>query len=465
MATRLTIIGAGPGGYVAAIRAARAGAQVTVIEDREVGGACLHAGCIPTKTLLATAEMLERIRNAADFGVETGAARYNLERVRERKDKVIATQVKGIRALFKSWGVTCITGRGSLLSEDAVRLVQSDGTTQDILSDKIIIATGSRPAALPGITPDGQTILTSDDAVQMKRVPKSILIIGAGAIGCEFAFIYRAFGADVTVVELMSHALPAADAEISEIIEREMKKAKIMLQVGERIERVERTGDGTTTTLASGKTIAAEQVLLSIGRKQNTDGLDLEYTGIATGKRGEITVNERMETSVPGVFAVGDVTGKLLLAHVASRQGIVAAENATGGDARMDYRVVPAGVFTLPEVGSVGITEREAEQQGIHVRIGRFPYRALGKAHSMGELAGMVKVIADAGTDIVLGVHICGAHATDLVHEAACAMHLGARAADIGRMIHAHPTLAEAVMEAAEDVHAAAIHLPKRSGA
>ena len=462
MLTRITIVGSGPGGYVAAIRAAQRGARVTVVEDAEVGGTCLNWGCIPTKTLIASTDALEMARHAADFGVElSGEVTYNLPKIRERRDKVVSTQVKGIRALFKSWGVDLIPGRGSLISEDVVRAVRKDGTTQDIRSDRIIIATGSRPAAIPGLPFDGNNILSSNDAVLMHEVPASILIVGAGVIGCEFAFLYRSLGASVTVVEMLPRALSSEDEDISSLIEKELKKAKIKLITGARIESMKGTAEGVTAVLSNGQEVQAAKALVSIGRALNTEGLRLEDAGLAAGKRGEVPVNDRMETTVPGIYAIGDVTGIMMLAHVASRQGIVAAENALGGSVRMDYAAVPAGIFTRPEIGSAGLREHQARERGMKISTGTFPYRALGKAHAMGEIAGIVKVIADAGTDRVLGVHICGAHAADLVHEGALAITMGATSKQLGAMIHAHPTLAEGVMEAAEAVHGNAIHLPR----
>jgi len=435
---------------------------VTVVEESEVGGTCLNWGCIPTKTLIASTEALEHARNSAEFGIElTGEVRYNLNKIRERKDKVVATQIKGIRALFKSQGITLIPGKGSLLSEDVVRSVQKDGTSQDIRSDRIIIATGSRPARVAGFPFDGETVMTSDDAVQLKSVPKQLLIIGAGVIGCEFAFIYRSLGSAVTLVELLPRALSTEDEELSGIIERELKKAKITLFKSASVVTIGKTdGDVLTASLSNGQAIKADAVLVSIGRSLNTERLRLEDAGLVAGKRGEITVNEKMETNIPGIYAVGDVTGKMMLAHVASHQGIVAAENALGGDVRMDYASVPAGIFTRPEIGSVGLREHQAREQGIAVSVGRFPYRALGKAHATGEITGLFKVIADASTDRVLGVHICGARASDLVHEGALAIRMGATARQLGDMVHAHPTFAEGIMEAAEDVHSMAIHVP-----
>lgn len=463
MATKITILGAGPGGYVAAIRAAQRGASVTVVERAEVGGTCLNQGCIPTKTLMASAEAYAQVRKAADFGIElNGEAAYNLARIRERKDKVVATQVSGIRSLFKSWGVSLIPASGSLLSPGVVRAVQQDGTTHDIKSDKIIIATGSRPARLPGFPFDGERVLTSDDAVQFKKIPKSLLIIGAGVIGCEFAFLYRTFGAEVTMIEMMPRALSTEDSDISDIIERELKKAKIKLLPNSKIEHMSIAAEGmVSVSLSDGTTISAEQALVSIGRSLNTEDLGLDEAGVQLGKRGEIVVNERMETSAPGVYAVGDVTAKWMLAHVASQQGLVAVENALGGDDVMQYDAVAAGIFTMPEAGTVGLREHQAVEKKIAVRIGRFPYRALGRSHTVGAISGIVKVIADAKTDKVLGVHACGAHATDLVHEGALAIMKGVTAKELGSMIHAHPTFSEGLREAAEDVHGQAIHLPK----
>ncbi len=463
MSIKLTIIGAGPGGYVAAIRAAQKGAKVTLVESAEVGGTCLNWGCIPTKTLVASAETLEHMRHAADFGIEvSGEIGFNLAKVRERKDKVVSTQVKGIRGLLKSWGVSLIEGRGSLLSPDVVRVVQQDGMTMDVRSEKVIIATGSRPAMLPGFPFDGESVITSDDAVLLKRIPKSLVIVGAGVIGCEFAFIYRAFGADVTMVEMMPHAISTEDEEMSELLERELKKAKIKLTANVRVESVGKGSDGIMTVkLSNGREINADMILVSIGRSMNSEGLHLEDVGVTRGKRGEIVVDEKMETSVPGVYAIGDVTGKIMLAHVASHQGLVAVENALGNSEMMDYTVVPSCIFTLPEIGSVGIREKTAVEKGLKYRVGRFQYRALGKAHAMGAITGMIKVLAEEATDKVLGVHICGAHATDMIHEGALAIQMGATAKQLGHMIHAHPTLAEGIMEAAEDVHGLAIHVPK----
>jgi dihydrolipoamide dehydrogenase len=465
MSVDVTILGAGPGGYVAAIRAAQLGARVTVIEEQEVGGTCLNKGCIPTKTIIASANLLDRVRHASEFGIEVPAgAGFNLDAIRARKDKVVSTQVKGVRSLLKSWGVRLAEGRGTLISRDRVRVTAKDGTSEELRTDRIIIATGSRPAQIPGFPFDGTSVITSDEAVDLPSLPASILIVGAGVIGCEFAFIYRTFGADVTVVEMQPRALSTEDEEIASIIEREMKKAKIKLVTGAAVESVGKHDGLMLTKLSNGKEFKTEQILVSVGRSLNSENIGLEQAGVHTGRRGEILVNERMETNVPGIYAIGDVTGKMLLAHVAEHQGLVAAENAAGGTAQMDYAAVPSGVFTMPEVGSVGLRENQAAERKIPFRVGRFQFRGLGKSHAIGEIVGMVKILSDAATDKVLGVHICGAHATDLIHEGALAVQAGITARELGAMIHAHPTLAEAVMEAAEDVHGAAIHVPKQSG-
>jgi len=460
---RLTIIGAGPGGYVAALKAAQLGAQVTVIEDTEVGGTCLNKGCIPTKALVASAEVLHKAKNLQDYGIElNGEVSPNLSKIMDRKNKVVSTQIKGIRSLFKSWGVSLVEGRGMMLTPEKVEVQKRDNTIEIIETDKIIIATGSRPAQIPIFPFDGEHILSSDDALNLKSIPKSLIIIGAGVIGCEFACIFSELGSDVTMVEMMPRAVLTEDPEISEILERELKKKKIKLLTGIMVERAEGMHDGIHVHLSNGKEIVAEKLLVSIGRTLNTENIGLEAIGIKKGARGEILVNEKMETNIDGIYAVGDATGGMLLAHTASKQGIVAACNACGKEMRYDSSVVPAAIFTSPEIGSVGLREHHASEKGIKIKTGRFPFRALGKAHAMGEIAGMIKVIADADTDKVLGVHIIGPHASDLVHEGALAIKAGLTIKEVAEMIHAHPTLAEGLMEAAEDVHGEAIHSPKK---
>ncbi len=460
---RLTMLGAGPGGYVAAIKAAQLGAQVTVVEADEVGGTCLNWGCIPTKTLLSSAEALHTARRLGDFGVElSGTISPDIGKIMERKNKVVSTQVKGIRSLFKSWGITLVEGRGTLTDDRSMRIVKKDGATETVESDKIIIATGSRPAQLPQFTFDGVHILSSNDAVHITEIPKSLIIIGAGVIGCEFATLFRELGTEVTMLELLPRAIAAEDHEISETLERELKKKKIRLMTSVKVTKAETRDGGVVVTLEGSEELSAQKLLVSIGRSLNTEGVGLDEVGIQKGERGEIKVNEMMETNVPGIYAIGDVTGGMLLAHKASREGIVAASNACGVKRTMDHSVVPAAIFTWPEIGSVGLREHQADERGIKVKTGHFPFRALGKAHAMGEIAGLFKIVADASTDKILGVHIIGPHASDIVHEGALAIKAGLTVRELADLIHVHPTLSEGLMECAEDVHQAAIHVGKK---
>ncbi|GBD96166.1 MAG TPA: dihydrolipoyl dehydrogenase [Nitrospirae bacterium] len=460
---KITVLGAGPGGYVAAIKAAQLGAEVTVIEESEVGGTCLNRGCIPTKTLIASAEVLHKARNAKSYGLELeGTVSPNIRKIVERKDRVVGVQVKGIRGLFKSWGVGLVEGRGVIADPGKVNVTLKDGSTEEVETDRIIIATGSRPAQIPVFPFDGEKILSSDNAISPDSIPQSLLIVGAGVIGCEFAFIYKEFGAEVTMVEMMPHAISTEDEEISLILERELKKNKIKLLAGIGVEKVDVKGDGVSVQLSNGKTIEAEKVLVSIGRAVNTEGIGLEAAGVKTGQRGEIIVDSRMQTNIEGIYAIGDVIGGIMLAHLASKEGIVAVENAMGGTSEVNYNVIPAAIFTSPEVGSVGLREKQAAEKGIKYKVGRFQFRSLGKAHAMGEIAGLFKIISEEETDKILGAHIIGPHASDLIHEIAVAMGKGLTVKDIANTIHAHPTLAEGIMEAAEDVHDAAIHCPKK---
>lgn len=460
---KIIIIGGGPAGYVGALKAAQLGAEVTVIEDTEVGGTCLNWGCIPTKTLIASSETLNKVRNSADFGLElNGSVIPNIQKIIERKNRVVAVQVKGIRSLFKSWGVNLIEGKGILLSPEKVEVEKKDGSIEVLAADRIIIATGSRPAQIPIFPFDGERILSSNDVLNITEIPKSLLIVGAGVIGCEFACIFSEFGTEITMVEMLPRAVSTEDTEISELLERELKKKRIKLFTGVSVNRIEGQKDGIHAYLSDGKEIVTDKVLVSIGRALNSENIGLEAIGIHKGQRGEIVVNERMETNISGIYAAGDVTGGILLAHVASREGIVAAINACGGDARIDYSVVPAAIFTSPEIASVGLREHQAAEKGINIRTGHFQFRALGKAHAMGEISGFVKIVANAEDDRVLGGHIIGPHASDLIHEVSLAIKAGLKVKDIANTIHAHPTLAEGIMEASEDVHGEAIHVPKR---
>ncbi len=460
---RLAILGTGPGGYVAAIKAAQLGAQVTIIEKDEIGGTCLNWGCIPTKTLRASADVLATAKGVGDYGIELkGNIVPDLSRMIDRKNKVVSTLAKGIKALFKSWGIVLMSGRGVLLSPGELAVTQKDGSTVTVAADSIIIATGSRPSEIPSLPFDGKHVISSTEALDLRDIPRSLLIVGAGVIGCEFACIFHELGSEVTIVEALPHAVATEDREISDILEKELRKKKIKLITGTTVEKTGIGEDGVHALLSDGKEIVAEKVLVSTGRTLNTDGIGIEQLGIRTGARGEVLVNEKMETNVTGVYAIGDITGRMLLAHKASAEGIVAVKNIMGIPCSMDYQVIPAAIFTSPEIGAVGLREREAEEQGITFRKGVFPFRALGKAHAMGDITGIVKILSDASSDRIIGAHIIGPHAADLIHEAAVAMKTGLRAGDLAETIHAHPTLSEALMEAAEDVNGEAIHLPKK---
>jgi dihydrolipoamide dehydrogenase len=448
---------------VAAIRAAQLGARVTVIEDREVGGTCLNRGCIPTKTLVASTDALAGARSLGDFGIELkGEIVADLSRMIDRKDKVVSTLVKGIQGLFKSWGILLRKGKGVLVSPQEIAVTLDDGSRETVAADRIIIATGSRPAEIPALPADGRHILSSTDALRLREIPKSLLIVGAGVIGCEFACIFRELGAEVTIVEMLGRAVATEDIEISGLLEKELKKKKIRLITGVNVLKTEIREDNVHALLSDGKELVAEKVLVSVGRTLNTEGIGAEEVGIRKGPRGEILVHDTMETSVAGIYAIGDAAGRMLLAHKASAEGIVAAKNSMGIPCSMDYSVIPAAIFTSPEIASVGLREQEAADRGITFRKGVFPFRALGKAHAMGELSGFIKILSEEPSDRIIGAHIIGPHASDLIHEAALAMKAGLRAQDLAETIHAHPTLSEGMMEAAEDVHGRAIHVPKR---
>ncbi len=467
----LIIIGGGPGGYVAAIRATQLGAQVTVVEQDALGGVCLNWGCIPSKTLLSIIELGHKVQQGHEFGlVVSGPVSYDLEAMRAQKDKVVGTLVKGIETLFKTWGIKQIQGRGVLESARAVNVTKSNGETLQLEGDAIVLATGSSWPNLPLFPIDGISFITSKDALDPKTVPERLAIVGGGVEGCEFASLYNGLGSKVSVIELMPKILPGEDEEISSTMSRELKKRGVVIWTGTSVEQVNRQDPGLALTLKNGQQIEVDQVLVSVGRGFHSENIGLEKVGVQVGPKKEILVNNKMETNIPGIYAIGDVTGKAMLAHVASAQGKVAVENIMGHPKEMNYHVVPAGIFTSPEIGRVGLTEQQARESmvakgqdpGQDLRIGRFRYAALGKAHATGDTVGLFKILSDHRTGKILGVHIIGAHAADLIHEAALAMEVGATVAQVAEMIHAHPTLAEGFMEAAEDVMGMAIHIAKQ---
>jgi dihydrolipoamide dehydrogenase len=443
-ATHIAILGAGPGGYVAAIRAAQLGARVTVVERQALGGVCLNWGCIPSKALLSVIELGDKLKKADDLGLMLAApARYDLARMVARKNNVVAGLVKGIATLFRAWNIEVVEGRGELADARTITVTGPDGAPRTVEADAVIIATGSSWPQLAQFPIDGKQIITSKEALDLETVP---------------------------LVELQPRVLPLEDEEVSTVMARELKKRSVDVRPGTTIKQVDRASNGVAVRLADETVVEADVLLISIGRGFHSQGIGLDRVGVALGRRGEILVDERMETNVAGVYAIGDVVGKAMLAHVASAQGKVAVENILGHSARINYEVIPAGIFTLPEIGRVGLTEQQARERAQaagrnpdhSVKVGRFRYAGLGKAHAVGDTTGLFKVIADAATDKILGVHIVGAHAADLIHEAALAMQVGATAAQVAGMIHAHPTLAEGLLEAAEDVSGVAIHQARK---
>ena len=460
---RIVIIGAGTGGYVAAIRAAQLGAQVTLVEAVAVGGLCLNWGCIPSKALLACAELGQKIQKAGEFGIIiTGSVSYDLARMVERKNKIVAGLVKGIRTLLKTWNVELVEGRGALADPRTVRVVKANGTEATFSADAVILGTGTTAPALPNLPLDGAHVLSSREVLDLTTIPESLLIVGGGTEGCEFASLFSVLGTKVTIVEMLPRILPGEDEEVSALLTAEFNKQGVRVMVDTRVDTVAVGSEGVRTTLATGDTVTTAKVLVSVGRRFNTGGLGLEAAGVTLGRRGEILVNERMETTCPGVYAIGDVVGQAMLAHVASAQGKVAVRNILGPPTVMRYEVIPAGIFTFPEIGRVGLTEQDARRQGLEVKVGRFRPIGLGKAHASGDTVGLMKVVTEAKTGRIMGVHLVGAHAADLIHEAAVAMQMGATAETIAETVHAHPTMPEGLMEAAEDVESMAIHLARR---
>jgi len=459
----IVIIGAGTGGYVAAIRAAQLGARVTLIESAAVGGLCLNWGCIPSKALLACAELAQKIKKAGEFGITiAGPVTYDLARMVERKNKIVAGLVKGVTTLLKTWNVELIEGRGVLADAKTVRVVKADGTETTVQADAVIVGTGTTAPSLPNLPLDGTSVISSREVLDLTAIPESLLIVGGGVEGCEFASLFSVLGTKVTLVEMLPRILPTEDEEVSALLAAELKKQEVTILANTKVDKVAVGAQGVTTTLADGNRVTSAKVLVSIGRRFNTADLGLEKVGVTLGHRREILVNERMETSVSEVYAIGDVVGKAMLAHVASAQGKVAVRNILGHPTVMQYDVIPVGIFTFPEIGRVGLTEQEATQQGMDIKVGKFRPIGLGKAHASGVTTGLMKIIVEAKTGRIVGVHLVGAHAADLIHEAAVAMQMGATAATVAETIHAHPTMPEGLMEAAEDVDGMAIHLARR---
>jgi dihydrolipoamide dehydrogenase len=454
----VTIIGAGPGGYVAAIRAAQVGLKTAIIErDKDLGGTCLLRGCIPTKELLHSAHVYELIKEPAEFGVEITGATLNFPSVIKRKNAIVSKLSKGVEFLMKKNKITVFKGHGKLEGKGRVTVTDAAGKVTDVPTKNVIIATGSAVRLLPGLTIQNPRIVTSDELLDFQHVPKSMVVLGAGAVGVEFASVFNRFGSEVTVIEMLDRLVPIEDEETSKELQRAFRKRKINVLTSTKFENATVNANDVTINYTDSKgkpgTITAETLLVAIGRRPVTDNLGLENTKCEV-ERGYIKVDEYMRTAEPNVYAIGDVVPTPWLAHVASKEGCLAAEYIAGRNPHpINYNLVPNCTYCEPEIGSVGLTEAKAKAAGYEVKVGKFPFSALGKAMILGETEGFVKVIADAKYDEVLGVHMIGPHATDLLAEACVAMGLEATAEEFGHIMHAHPTLSEAVMEAAEAVH------------
>ena len=455
----LVIIGGGPAGYVAAIRTRQLGGKVTLIEKDTLGGTCLNRGCIPTRALVRAVELLDLPRKAKDYGVNLGSAEVDFPRMVARKNTIVKTVVGGVELLMRENGVEVLKGKGKLLSSSEVEVVLEDGTSNQLTARKILIATGASPKK-PSF-PGAERTITTEQALGLTEVPQSLLIIGGGSVGFAFATIFSRLGSSVTVIEESEQILPGVDSELVSLFQKELKKQKVGLYTGSQIKEIKggEAGQNNIVLSTTGEEVAltAQYVLVADDREVNVEGLGLDEVGVAVGEGG-IEVNKRMETGVAGILAAGDVTGGHMLAHVAFAEGKVAAENAMGTQSEIDYLAVPRVISTIPEIASVGLTEDEALAQGYQIRTGRFPFAANGMATILGERTGMVKVISEVKYGQILGVHIIGPHAADLIPEAALAMKLDATPLELSSAIHAHPSLSEALMEAALDVTGETLH-------
>lgn len=454
------VLGAGPGGYVAAIRAAQLGMNTAIVEREEsLGGICLNWGCIPSKSLLRNAEVLNLIRHASDFGISMDNLQYDFGKAIDRSRAVAKRLTGGIGFLMRKNKVTVIRGTG-ILKDSKTIVIEDAGQT--ITGDNIIIATGGRARSLPGLEIDGKVVVTSREAIVMKEAPSHVVIIGGGAIGVEFAEVYRAYGAEVTIVEVLPRLVPLEDEDISVLLERAFKRKGIGIMTSTRVENVTVDGEMAAVIVSTGdgtQTLQADRVLVSVGVQPNTANIGLEAAGVAT-ERGFITVDDRMATNVPGIYAIGDVTGKLLLAHVASAQGVTAVEGIHGMEPpALDYTFMPRATYCSPQVASFGLTEAQAKEQGYNVKIGTFPMSASGKALALGESEGMVKLVVEAEIGEILGAHIIGPEATELLGELGMTKLLEGTTTELGWLVHPHPTISETVKEAALAAEGQAIHI------
>ncbi|HEX6535984.1 MAG TPA: dihydrolipoyl dehydrogenase [Gemmatimonadaceae bacterium] len=460
----VVVIGGGPGGYVAAIRAAQLGLSTVCVEmDRTLGGTCVNVGCIPSKALLTSSEHFEFARtHLAEHGVKVGDVALDLSTMLARKDEVVAQNTRGIEFLFRKNKITWAKGRGTLRSGNVVEVAGADGATTTYRAGSVIIATGSIPVQLPFLPFDEERVLSNVGALRIPAVPRHLVVIGGGVIGLELGSVWRRLGAAVTVVELLPTILAGNDADIVKEAERTFRKQGLAIRTGTRVTGARREQDRVLVDVeqnGKAETLDADYVLVCVGRKPSLTGIDAAALGLALGKRGEILVDEAMRTNLPGVYAIGDCVPGPMLAHKAEEEGVVAAEVIAGKPARMHYRSIPGVVYTWPEIATVGLTEQQVKESGREYRVGRFPYSANGRARTAGETSGFVKIIADARTDEVLGAHLIGPSASELVSEVVLGMEFQGSSEDIGITVHAHPTLSEATKEAALGVLGRAMHI------
>ncbi len=456
------IIGAGPGGYVSAIRLGQLGKKVLVIEKRYLGGVCLNEGCIPVKALVYASHLREKVNYAKrEMGFLVNDEGFEIEKLRKWKERIVERLKRGIETLFRNYRIDWIMGEGKLIDKNRVEVISQDGR-RVFTSNFIIIATGSRPFSLKGFEPDEELIWTSTHAVSLPKIPSKLLILGAGAIGLEFAYIYKNLGSEVEIYEIMPQILPGNDREMAEELRRVLERKGIKINLNSKALRVEKKGNSLDLVLErNGKEerVSGEILLLAVGRTPVLNGIGVEEIGIKTHEKGYIITDAQMRTSISNIFAIGDVTGPPLLAHRASKQGIVAAEVIAGLDSKFEPRVIPNVVYTEPQYASVGISEEEAKDRGIKYSIGRFPFIANGKAVSSGETSGFVKIIGDINTNRILGVHILGPEASSLIGEGLIAIESDINIHEIAESIHPHPSLCEAIMEACENYFKKAIHI------
>jgi len=463
----VAIIGSGPGGYVAAVRGAQMGLKVAIIEkekDMRMGGTCGLRGCIPTKALLQAAHLYEKAQHFADWGIKVENLGYDFAQVQKRKGDVVAKNSAGVSYLMKKNKVTTFNGFGKIVGKGKIEVALADGKKEIVESKNIIIATGSVVRPIPGFEVDGTQVVNSDQILELNHVPKSMIVMGSGAVGVEFASVYARFGCETTVIELMDRIVPMEDAEVSKELQRVFKKSGIKCETGIKLDKMTKSKSGVKVSGKNAKgedvSFEAEMLLVAVGRMPYLEGLGLENTKVVKNPRGTIKVNEYCETDEPNVFAIGDVIDTAWLAHLASKEGCLVVEKIAGKKVEpIKHNLVPNCTYCDPEVASVGLTEAKAKDAGYDVKIGKFPFSASGKARILGETDGFIKIVSEKKYDEVLGVHIIGPHATELLAEACVAMALEATAESIANTIHAHPTVSESMMEAAEGVHDLTIHM------